>query len=104
MGRHAIDLTDQTFGRLTAKERVRCKPSPKDGARWRCVCRCGNEIVTKAGHLRSGTTRSCGCLRRDRLKAANTKHGHTRLPVVEPVRPRYRLLRESKRTHPSPGL
>ncbi len=55
------NITGQTFGRLTVAERV---PSERRDAHWRCVCTCRNEIVVRADHLRSGHTRSCGCLLR----------------------------------------
>jgi hypothetical protein len=29
---------------------------------WECVCDCGGKVVTHSGLLRSGNTRSCGCL------------------------------------------
>jgi hypothetical protein len=53
-----IDLTGQRFGRLTVAEIARRNP-----VHWRCRCDCGNETVVSAGELRSGGTRSCGCLR-----------------------------------------
>lgn len=31
---------------------------------WRCKCSCGKTCVTTGTKLRTGTTRSCGCLRR----------------------------------------
>ncbi len=30
-----------------------------------CACDCGNQHLVKCKSLRSGATRSCGCLRRD---------------------------------------
>lgn len=33
---------------------------------WLCKCDCGNEIATLAGSLRSGETRSCGCLQKEK--------------------------------------
>ena len=33
------------------------------GANWLCRCRCGNVVVVKGTKLRSGNTRSCGCLK-----------------------------------------
>jgi hypothetical protein len=30
-------------------------------AMWRCKCECGNELVTAAGNLTKGYTKSCGC-------------------------------------------
>lgn len=52
------DLTGKRFDRLTVIGR---EPSDK-GVRWRCVCDCGNEIVTNTNVLVSGEKRSCGCL------------------------------------------
>ncbi len=56
--RKRIDLTGQTFGRLTVL-------SYAGRSRWNCVCRCGNRSVPWGGSLRGGTTRSCGCLRHE---------------------------------------
>lgn len=61
------DITGQVYGRLTAISRV---PSPvsesgesKAKVRWLCTCECGRTHVVVAQDLRSGKTRSCGCLR-----------------------------------------
>jgi hypothetical protein len=57
------NLVNQRFGRLIAVEDV---GRSKDGqVLWRCPCDCGNEIITKAGQLRQGKAKSCGCLRKD---------------------------------------
>jgi hypothetical protein len=56
MGRKLTDLTGRTFGRLTAV-------SYAENSRWNVVCSCGNERVIQGGHLTSGNTQSCGCLR-----------------------------------------
>lgn len=55
------------FGKLTvigpAPHEIGAPPS------YICRCDCGNEKVVLGGNLRSGNTRSCGCLRRtDRLR------------------------------------
>jgi len=39
-------------------------------------CDCGKSKEVRAGHLRSGVTTSCGCLRRERIGLASTTHGH----------------------------
>lgn len=36
-----------------------------------CRCCCGAEVFVLPGHLRDGTTKSCGCLERDVLAARN---------------------------------
>lgn len=65
-----IDLTNQKFGRLTVIKRV----DQKTPIRWLCQCECGNFKEVYATHLRSGNTRSCGCLARE----IAVKMGHQR--------------------------
>lgn len=47
---------------------------------WTCVCDCGKTVTVYATALRSGNTRSCGCLSNEK----KTKHGgrYTRLYVI----------------------
>ena len=74
-----IDITNQKFGKLTALNR---EENDKHGqARWKCICDCGNIIITSSHSLRSGHTKSCGCTRNDKIKMQNYKHGmsNTRL-------------------------
>ena len=63
MGR-LVDLTGQKFGRLTVIERADEYVSPKGQRhiRWFCKCDCGNYVTVKGNHLKSGNTKSCGCL------------------------------------------
>ena len=58
-----IDLTGQKFNRLTVIERIANSDSGR--IRWRCKCDCGGETITQSYCLRSGHTRSCGCLQRE---------------------------------------
>jgi hypothetical protein len=57
----ALDLRPFTYGRLHPIERA---GRNTDGhAIWLCACECGGPPITvQARHLRSGNTRSCGCL------------------------------------------
>ena len=75
----AKDLTGQRFGRLVVISSLPAKSNGK--TRWLCHCDCGRETEVTTDHLVRGHTESCGCLRRERLNKANTKHGerHTRL-------------------------
>jgi len=43
--------------------------------RWRCTCQCGLETEVRDDRLKAGTTRSCGCLRADTLRARVRLHG-----------------------------
>ena len=53
------ELTEKTFGLLTAKEIV---GKSKRGTLWRCECSCGGEKIVPAPYLTNQHTRSCGCL------------------------------------------
>lgn len=64
-----IDLTGQKFGRLTV---IRRAPDVIKGKpRWECLCNCGGKTVVDSSKIKSGATKSCGCLIRD----THTKHG-----------------------------
>ena len=54
-----IDLTNQTFGKLIVIERA---SNGNSRPHWLCQCECGNNIIVKGDSLRSGNTKSCGCL------------------------------------------
>lgn len=69
----ATELSGQRFGRLTV---VRRNGSSSDGqACWLCRCDCGAERTVRGGNLRSGGTRSCGCLQREVTEARNAASG-----------------------------
>lgn len=59
-----VDLTGQKFERLTVVERADEYISPRGQRhiRWLCKCDCGNSIIVKGNSLKSGNTKSCGCL------------------------------------------
>jgi len=74
MPRPAIDETGNTFGRLTVVSRI---PGIPKHAHWLCRCECGNLVIVPGGQLRSGKTRSCGCLNLESLRARKTTHGQS---------------------------
>jgi hypothetical protein len=67
-----FDLSDQRFGRLVAVE------VDHHGGElyWLCLCDCGAQTVVRSTQLRSGKTRSCGCLRNETSAAVHTTHGY----------------------------
>ena len=80
-----IDLTGQTFGRLTV---IKLSHKGKNHRLfWLCTCACGTIKSVLAKHLLSGATVSCGCYRTERTKETTPKKlvGHTfgRLTVIE---------------------
>lgn len=65
------------FGRLTVVEFAGIK---NHAGRWKCVCDCGLTVVVNGYNLRSGNTKSCGCLHREMVTKwgkANKKHGES---------------------------
>ena len=65
------------YGRLTAVAFAGAKPKPGGGASvvWRVICSCGVERNVCANRLRSGETKSCGCLRDELTSARSSKYG-----------------------------
>lgn len=58
------DLTGQKFGRLTA---ITPTDQRKSGCVvWECDCECGNKTYVALRDLKSGNTKSCGCLNKDK--------------------------------------
>jgi len=51
-----IDIEGQRFGRLVALEYI-------GNRKWLCECDCGNTTEVGSYSLRSGMTKSCGCIR-----------------------------------------
>lgn len=47
---------------------------------WKCRCACGNECLVRANKLRSGHTKSCGCLQKEMSSIKNLKHGQSSYP------------------------
>ena len=58
------DLTGNTYGYLTVIRQTEdyVFPSGVRTSRWLCKCKCGKEIEVNGCHLKSGHTRSCGCI------------------------------------------
>lgn len=57
--RDSIDLIGERFGALTVIDNV----TNHGKNRWKCKCDCGSIIYTDTNHLRSGNTKSCGCIK-----------------------------------------
>lgn len=70
------DLLGLRFGRLLVTAQA---PHIAHYRAWHVRCDCGKTFVTRAGYLLSGSTQSCGCLRKDMLSAmakrTSIRHG-----------------------------
>ena len=71
-----VNLAGQIFGELTVVRLVG-RNKHKHYA-WDCQCKCGKTVVVTSGHLRSGHTRSCGCLRDRATASRSIRHGKAR--------------------------
>ena len=57
---HRLDLVGKKFGKLTV-----VSFSHRDKSYqlfWNCICECGKKTMVNGRHLRSGQTKSCGCI------------------------------------------
>ena len=64
MSKKYQDLTGLPFGYYTAIRQDGC--NSKGVPYWLCRCRCGNERRVRVYALLDGSTKSCGCLKRER--------------------------------------
>jgi len=72
--RKAHDLTGQRFGRWTVIE-IDDTPRKSRQCYWVCKCDCGRIKSVRADGLVGGTSRSCGCLKRE-TDAVNLSKNH----------------------------
>ena len=73
-----VDLTGQRFGKLVVIERTENKGIE---VRWLCKCDCGNQSIVASTRLKSGRTRSCGCLKGETAKKVMSTHKKTRTKI-----------------------
>lgn len=74
------DYIGKTFTRLTVISTEECNGQGKQ-RRAISKCTCGNEVRCSFRELRTGHTKSCGCLRRETIIAKSTTHGFSRHPL-----------------------
>lgn len=81
-----IDLTGQTFNKLTVIKRVE---NNKKATKWLCKCKCGNYVEVQGSNLKNEHTKSCSCYfyeqERKRIGENNPyyKHGKTKSRLYE---------------------
>lgn len=84
MARPVMDLVGQKYGMLTVV--VRANPSDAY-AMWICRCDCGGTKMVRSKNLRSGGTRSCGCigLGKPHHMEPSNRHKRYRTPEPQPI-------------------
>jgi len=65
-GANAEDLRGKKFGRLRVLERAK---NHSGRVHWMCLCDCGESAVISAKKMKSGHTKSCGCLHKENIIA-----------------------------------
>lgn len=72
-----MNLTGQRFGRWLVIELAEPKFNKRGGVeqRWRCRCDCGTERIVLRASLRSGKSKSCGCLNEEIVGNLHRTHG-----------------------------
>ncbi len=71
-----IDITGQRFGRLTVL--VHVGSNDQNRAMWKCRCDCGELHIVESYKIRSGHTKSCGCLHEEvkrSIRSLKLRHG-----------------------------
>lgn len=66
-------LEGQTFSRLRV---LGFSIYTKRKRYWKCLCECGKEALVETSKLRSGHTKSCGCLLADKNREHRQTHAH----------------------------
>ena len=72
MNHNFKDETGKRYGNLT----VIALDHVKNKAFWLCKCVCGNTKVVSGDKLRSGNTKSCGCIQDKVRKSGNNRRTH----------------------------
>ena len=71
-----INPIGKVYGRLTVTSAAGIKVSPSGRRRslWFCLCECGGSTTISSKVLAEGSSRSCGCLQKDRVSSAVSTH------------------------------
>lgn len=72
-----IEMQGLSFGRLLVNHQI---PSRNGKVFWLCNCICGKSTNVSTTDLRSGHTKSCGCLSKEIAKERQTTHGKRYIP------------------------
>lgn len=73
MGHKAINIIGEKYGKLVVLEKVGMNKNHQ--SLYLCQCECGNTTIVTKSNLRSGSVKSCGCLKHE------GKHGLSNTPI-----------------------
>ena len=89
---HAINLVGKKFGRLKVVARSKEKGN-RQQVKWNCLCDCGRKHLITGESLRSGKSKSCGCLLRESRYVKNKNIDREKamlLLLYSPLKKRHR--------------
>lgn len=79
MRKKLIDMTGQRFGSwLVVRQDGN---TPRGAAKWLAVCDCGTQKSIHGADLRTGKSKSCGCLMASLLSSRSKTHGATKTRI-----------------------
>jgi hypothetical protein len=79
MPRKPKNIIGNKYGRLTVLEDTGKRYNTT--VIWKCQCDCGNDIEIRGDAIRSGNTKSCGCILKEKVAERNisrSTHGHSK--------------------------
>ena len=82
---HVSKMIGRVFNRLTV-EKATDRRTPSQEMIYQCRCACGKEVFIRGSSLKTGGSRSCGCLRNERSKLAMLRrHAERRASQPPPL-------------------
>jgi hypothetical protein len=89
---NVIDLVGLKFGKLHVVSKNELKGNRRQ-VKWNCVCDCGNNHIVTGESLRSGKSKSCGCLLKESRYVKNKNYDREKamlLLIYSPLKKRHR--------------
>ena len=91
------NLTGRVFTKLTVISRdTTSRETSKKEPHWKAICSCGKTVSVMGRLLKSGKTKSCGCLKKDVTKLIKTTHGKSNEPIYNVLAAMLARCRNSK--------
>ena len=92
------NIAGTMFGRITVLAFIEIR---NNRAVWSCSCSCGSSVNICGVDLRSGNTKSCGCLVVERLVSRSVLHGAAREGRLSGAYRSWRSMKQRCRDHNS---
>ena len=90
-------LTGKKFGKLLVIKMLGYK---NNRSLWECKCDCGKKIITQGTSLTTGNTKSCGCVRKEKIAKSLTTHNKRHHPLYAIwASMKYRCLNKNNKSY-----